>query len=314
MDWDDLRHFLALARSGSVRAAGKSLGVSHSTVSRRVEGLEERLAARLFDRSRDGFTLTSAGREMLERAERVEREMAALERELVGQDERLEGPVSITCCDDWIAELLITGLMPFLEAHPGIELYLDSDGRLFDLSKREADIAIRAKGRGETPAEHLMGTKLAPLLMACYVGIDHVERLDPAGPEARWIGFDDSRIQQHLVASSPHPELPVWGHFSSLQLMVRAGRRGLGLVMLPSYVGDAEPTLVRLRSDAPRHMGELWMLSHPDLRDNARFRAVRHAIRTLFETHAARFDGTWRVDAPVRSAPAPEETGPDSVG
>ncbi len=85
MDWNDVRHFLALARCGSVRAAGASLGVSHSTVARRVEALETRLSARLFDRNRDGYTLTEAGRQMLPGAERVERELAALERGLVGQ-------------------------------------------------------------------------------------------------------------------------------------------------------------------------------------------------------------------------------------
>jgi hypothetical protein len=79
--------------------------VSHSTVARRVEALEERLAARLFDRTRDGYTLTEAGRRMLDVAERVEREMSDLERGLVGVDERLEGPVALTCSDHFIAVL-----------------------------------------------------------------------------------------------------------------------------------------------------------------------------------------------------------------
>ncbi|MEM7437027.1 MAG: LysR family transcriptional regulator, partial [Myxococcota bacterium] len=103
VDWNDVRYYLALARLGSVRAAGAKLGVSHSTVARRVEALEARLAARLFDRNRDGYTLTDAGRRMLSRAERVEKEMLALERDLVGQDERLAGPVCITCCDEYVS-------------------------------------------------------------------------------------------------------------------------------------------------------------------------------------------------------------------
>src|SRR5688572_31042262 len=86
VDWDDVRHFLALARTGSVRAAGASLSVSHSTVARRVEALEARLGVKLFDRHRDGYTMTAAGREMVASAERVEREMTALERGIAGQD------------------------------------------------------------------------------------------------------------------------------------------------------------------------------------------------------------------------------------
>ena len=122
MDWNDLRHFLALARLGWARAAGASLGVSHSTVVRRVEALEVRLSARLFDRNREGYSLTEAGRQMLPGAERVEREMATLERGLVGQDERLEGSVAVTCCDNYVARLLLAHMTPFCELYPDIEL------------------------------------------------------------------------------------------------------------------------------------------------------------------------------------------------
>jgi DNA-binding transcriptional LysR family regulator len=110
VNWDDVRHFLALARTGTVRAAGVSLGVSHSTIARRVETLESRLGAKLFDRNRDGYILTDAGREMVTGAERVEREMAALERGLAGQDARLEGPVRVTCTDPFIAKILVEAL------------------------------------------------------------------------------------------------------------------------------------------------------------------------------------------------------------
>lgn len=313
MDWDDLRHFLALARSGSVRAAGKRLRVSHSTVARRVEGLEARLRTRLFDRSRDGYTLTEAGRRMLARAEGIEGAVDSLERELVGQDERLEGTASITCCDHWIADLLVIGLGPFLAAHPGIELQVAADSRLFDLSKREADIAIRATARGETPAEHLLGARLQPIYLASYVGAGHVERLDPEGPDARWLGFEDARVQRAMVATSAYPDLPLWGGFSSFELMVRATRQGLGLAMLPTYVGDREPSLVRLTGDTPRHVGELWLVCHPDLRDNARLRAIRAKIRELFEAAAPTFRGECPVHAPQRPIDAPGVDGDSNV-
>src|SRR5687767_14368201 len=144
MDWDDVRHFLALARTGSVRAAGARLGVSHSTVARRVEALETRLGVKLFDRCRDGYLLTDAGHEVVAGAERVEREMASLERGVAGQDARLEGPVRVTCTDPFIARILVRALADFCEHHPGIELALDADARNLDLAKREADIAVRA--------------------------------------------------------------------------------------------------------------------------------------------------------------------------
>ena len=157
MDWDDVRYFLALARAGSVRAAGTSLGTSHSTVLRRVEALEERLQTRLFDRNRDGYSLTEAGQRVLPSAERVEAEMATIERGVAGADERLEGPVTFTTFDNYIARLLLRELRPFCVAHPAIDLQFSVDFRMADLSRREADIAVRAHGAGTEPADHLVG-------------------------------------------------------------------------------------------------------------------------------------------------------------
>lgn len=304
MDWDDVRHFLALARTGTVRAAGASLGVSHSTVARRVEALESRLGAKLFDRNRDGYQLTEAGREMVAGAERVEREMAALERDLAGQDARLEGPVRVTCTDPFIARILVRCLADLCELHPGIELSLDADSRNLDLSKREADIALRAIVTSATPPEHLLGRRLVPIVLGSYVARAHAERLDPeraSGP-SRWLGSDRPRMSESLVAASSYPELPVWGAFDSSEVMIQAALAGLGLVMLPTYVGDVEPGLVRLSKPDLRHMADFWLLSHGDLRNNARLRAAREQITAALTERAALFrgDGTWRENAPVR--------------
>jgi DNA-binding transcriptional LysR family regulator len=293
MDWNDVRYFLALARLGSVRGAGASLGVSHSTVARRVEALEARLAARLFDRNRDGYTLTEAGRQMLPGAERVEREMAALERGLVGQDERLAGMVSLTCCDQYVSGMLIADLVPFCAQHAEIELRVTSDSRPFDLSKREADIAVRALGIGVSPPEHLIGVRLVPVVIASFVAAAHAERLDPGhgGASTRWLCFDDSKIVDAMIAGSSFPTLPRWGAFPSLPLMVQAIRAGLGICMLPTYVGDTEPSLQRLSAPDLRHVGDLWLLSHADLRDNARFRAVRARVTESLRRRTPLFRG-----------------------
>jgi len=311
MDWDDVRHFLALARLGSVRAAGASLGVSHSTVARRVEGLETQLSARLFDRNRDGYVLTEAGRQMLPGAERVEREMAAMERGLVGKDERLAGFVSVTCCDVYVSDVLVRELTLFCEEYPDIELCMTTDSRPFDLSKREADIAVRALRTGHQPPEHLIGMKLAPLVMANYVAIAHADRLDPevVGTNTRWVGFEDRKIMAAMIAGSSYPEVLPRGSFSSLPLMVQATREGLGISMLPTYVGDRDPALRRLAHSDRRHMADLWLLSHIDLRDNARFRVTRGRVVQAMKNHMSLFEGEgWTESAPVR----PEFT-PDGI-
>ncbi len=294
VDWNDLRHFLAVARTGSVRTAAGSLGVSHSTVLRRVEALEERLGARLFDRSRDGFVLTRAGHDMLPAAERIEAETAVIERTVLGLDRHLEGRISITCADPWVVDVVLSGLRPFCDAHPGIPLHVGEDSKLFDMSKREADIAIRAMPVGKDPPAHLIGARVAPMHLGVYVATEHRERLDPAraGSQPRWVAYDDEKVHQQLAATTPLPSLDAWGGFSSMPAMVTAIKLGYGIGMLPSYVGDAEPTLQRLPQDAMPHLGDLWLLSHPDLRTNARLQACRRDIVAIFERERGRFDGT----------------------
>lgn len=305
MDWDDVRHFLALARLGSVRAAGNALGVSHSTVSRRVEALEERLATRLFDRNRDGYMLTEAGRQMLPGAERVESEMACLERSLVGQDERLEGTISLTCCDEYVAEIMMRDLASLCDTCPGIELCMINDSRSFDLSKREADIAVRILPMTAQPPEYLIGKKVAPVVCANYVAIEHAHRLDPerAGTTPRWIAFDERKHVDALIAESSYPDVPAWGSFSSLTLMMQAVREGLGIAMLPCYAADQDPALRRLAKADTRQLADMWLLSHPDLRDNTRFQAAKACITGSFEGHQALFSGQAPQHAAGRSAP-----------
>lgn len=280
MDWNDVRYFLALSRLGSIRAAGASLGVSHSTVARRVEALEVQLAARLFDRNRDGYTLTAAGRQMVQSAERVEREMAALERGLAGKDERLAGLVRVTCCDEYVAEMIVKELATFCGAYRDIELDVVTDSRSFDLSKREADIAIRTLGVDTAPPEHLLGRKLAGVYVANYIAHEHAHRLDPEreGTTPRWISFSPRKFAELMVGEGSYPEVPLWGAFSSLPLMTHAVQEGLGIIMLPCYVGDPNAALRRLAKPDVRRVADLWLLSHPDLRDNARFQAARACI------------------------------------
>jgi len=293
VDWNDVRYFLALARTGSVRAAGVALGVSHSTVLRRVEALEEKLGTRLFDRSRDGYALSDAGRQMLAGGERIEAEMDALERGVLGRDERLQGPVSVTCTDSFMSRTLLSALARLTDQNPGIELSLTIDSRSFDLARREADVAVRALAVDATPPEYLLGQKVVPIVLCSYVGVAHAARLDPDAPGStpRWASFDDRKLQEGMIAGSSHPALPPWGSFTSVELMVQAAEHGFGLCMLPTYVGDRAPGLRRLARPDLRHVGDFWVLSHPDLRDNARIRETRATVASALRAEASLFRG-----------------------
>jgi len=312
MDWDDVRHFLALARTGSVRAAGSSLGVSHSTVARRVEALEARLDARLFDRNRDGYSLTESGRAMLPGAQRVEQELADIERDLAGGDARMAGLVSLTCCDAWVSAMLMPRLAALSDAHPDLQISVFNDPRPFDLSKREADVALRVLAVGDRPPEHLIGRPLVPITVCSYVALEHAQRLAPGGPGARWLAFDDAKITELLISSSSHPGVPPWGSFSSIDSLAQAAYAGLGWVMLPTYIGDRDGRLTRLAIPDLRHVADLWLLCHPDLRDNARVRAARRCAEEALLAHAGWFRGECPAHAtlgcehePSRQAPEP---------
>jgi DNA-binding transcriptional LysR family regulator len=161
------------------------------------------------------------------------------------------------------------------------------------LSKREADIAIRTLPKEAAPPEHLIGLQLVPVVLANYVCRAQADRLDPelVGNETRWISVEPRRYQEEMIAGCSYPDVPAWGAFSSLELLVQAACEGLGVVMLPTYVGDPLPALRRLAQPDLRHMADLWLLSHPDLRNNARLKATRAQVAQAIKAQASVFRG-----------------------
>jgi DNA-binding transcriptional LysR family regulator len=170
-DWNDLRSFLAIARQGSLQGAARTLGVNHSTVFRRLNALEARLGARLFDRSARGYALTAAGEHMLASALRVEDEILGLERRLLGGDVRLSGTLRVTTTDTLVHGVLGPHLRAFQTAYPAIELELITGNAFFDLSKREADVALRPSRH---PGDAMVGRRLAEIAVALYGARDYL--------------------------------------------------------------------------------------------------------------------------------------------
>lgn len=117
-----------------------------------------------------------------------------------------------------------------------------------------------------------------------------------------------------MIADSTYPDVPAWGAFSSLELLVNATVAGAGIVTLPTYIGDRDDRLRRLKHPDLRHVVDLWLLSHPDLRDNARFRATRRCIAECFEAHGPLFRGEWPIDAPGRHEITTPASRPGELG
>ncbi len=274
MDWDDLRIFLAVAREGSLSGAARTLGVNHSTVFRRIKGFEDRIGVRLFDRMPSGYTLTVAGSEMQETAERVEREVEGLDRRIAGQDLRLSGDIVVTTTDTMACQFLGPHLGAFCEAFPGINLDLVLDSQFYNLSKRQADIAIRPT---LSPPETLVGRRLCAVAFACYAAPSYLEI---AGRDAdlasyRWLAVDESLA--HLAAAKWQRGIEgsesAQVRSNNLLGLLGTAKAGLGVATLPCFMGDPEPGLERVTAPNPELASALWLLTHQDLRTTARVRA-----------------------------------------
>ncbi len=274
IDWDDLRIFLAIARAGSLSGAARVLSVNHSTVFRRLNGLEAELDVRLFERQSGGYALTASGDALLESADRVEAEVLAAERALRGRDLRLRGGLRVTM-PDTVARLLLPVLIaPFERRYPEIELELVVSDTFLNLSRRDADVAVRPTN---APPETLVGRRLCGIASAVYRSADVAE---PAGAlaEQRWVVPDDSLA--HLASAHWLREMapPAAIRANTMSGMLDAARAGMGLAALPCFMGDPEPGLRRVGGPRPDLETGLWALTHRDLRQTARIRAFLDAV------------------------------------
>jgi len=289
MNWEDVKIFLEVSDAPSLRAAAKKLKVSHSKVSRRIDSLEADLGVKLFDRIPSGHKLTVAGQELLPVALQMDSSMHAFGRNVAGRDDALEGQVCVTIPDVFVSTLFMPLFLKFMTVHPAIYIKINDSYDVFDLSKREADVAIRFTNK---PPEHLIGKRLGNLHQAVYATQDYVDDHKPesAGSTARWVAWGLPEEKPHWIDKTPYPHLRIMGHFNNLLIQYDVTKRGGGMGYFPCYLGDSDPTLVRLSE--PKPSLDVWMLSHRDLRAAARMRAFRdYIIRHLPEIRA-KLEGT----------------------
>jgi len=274
LDWESLRTVLAVTRAKSLAGAARALDLQHSTVFRRIEEAERRLGQPLFDRHRGGWTANSLGETAARAAHAMEQAALEAERQLLGADARLEGTVRVAASEIIGGYLLARLVPPFLAAHPAVEIEMDVSNRNLDLTRREADIAVRST---RTPPESLVGRKLASLPYAVYAAPSLLKRgKTPELRELPWIGYDE-RLANVPAArwleralQDIRPRLRV----DSLAAMLRCALAGAGAAVLPVFAASQEGGLVRITDIVPDVATDLWALSHPDLRGNARVRAL----------------------------------------
>jgi DNA-binding transcriptional LysR family regulator len=277
LDWDDLRYALAIAKHGGLAGAARALGADHSTVFRHLSALEAELGAKLFERLPTGYRLTAAGERLREAAERIETEVIALDRELTGRDTRLTGTLRVTCSETLAYRLLTAEIARFRAQHPSIEVELTIDNRALDLSRREADVALRA-ARPKQP--DLFGRRLADIEWAVYGSADYLARHGAPSSESDLarvsvIGWSEATqgIKAARWLSEMIPRESIVYRTSSLVNQLTAVKSSMGVAVLPCYLADPEPGLQRVLAPIPAITTELWLITHKALKDTARVRA-----------------------------------------
>ena len=286
IDWDDLRYFLAVHRQGSLARAAATLGINATTVGRRLQALEERFGARLFDRQREGHVLAPAGRALLAHAEQMEAEAHAVERELIGADARAEGVVRVSVTEMLATRFIAPRLHELAARHPGITIDLQCTMRPVSLVRRDADIVLRL-ARPEEP--NLVTKRLADIVLGLYASAAYLERRGaPADAERSLRGHDVVAFAAARAFAVENDWLEP--RLDGARLVLRSDSvsslfgavvGGVGIGLLPVVVAAAEPGLRRLAtrtSPAPR---VVWQTVHEDLQRSARVRAVLEFLGEL---------------------------------
>lgn len=286
--WNDLQLVLSIFRAGSFSGAAVGLGVSTPTVFRQANNLERRLGTRVFNRDTTGVTLTVAGRYAVEVALRMEDEVGALEALIVDEDAEAAGTVRLATVDTLVAGSLLPILARLRAVRPSLILDLRVGVHMADLRAREVDAALRAGGE---PPGSLIGRKLCRIAVAVYRSASAPSACD--ADSASWV--TPAEELNHLASARWLRER---GHSArsvmqadSLHTLAHAVASGIGLGILPCYMADLDPRLVRVSDPIEELAGELWFLTHPELRATARIRALSEHLAQEFSSLRPLFTG-----------------------
>ena len=290
IDWDIFRFVVAVADQGSAVAAARVLGVDASTVQRRIIRFERDHGVTLFERQRSGYTPTAECAAIIDQARGMEAGVADTIRNILGQDLRLEGRVTVATNETLAETVLPPHLVEFRRRNPAIEIDLDVSSQTVNLARMDADIAVRPSNN---PPQNLTARRVGELEMAVYASADL--KITPDGLEklatldVPWIGgagpLESSTALEVLRAHVPPERIVMRANtFTSMKQLVRAGA---GLAVMPCIWPEETPDLVQLTPPLEGHAVPLWVLTHPDVRHSARVKALAQFISDgLSQDHA----------------------------
>ncbi len=273
LEWNDLALILAIGRGEGLSGAARALGLTHSTVFRRINAIEEKTGVRFFDRFRSGYVPTEAGRTAMGYGERIEGEFHALGREVLGRDGELKGRIRVTCPEAFAEEHAPGIVARFCAKHPEIQIDLAPGHGAADLNRREAEVAIRAT---RTPPDNAHGRRIGAFRFALYAEPGYLERVAEVPVSERAFCLIEGTagwLAPQIWPTREAGERQAVFQCRASRAVLNACAEGLGMSLLPCYVGDFDPRLVRVGEPFSHLDLDLWVLTHPDLRHTARVRA-----------------------------------------
>ena len=292
MDWNNLRYIKAIANTGNVAEAANQLDMHQSTVFRRLNTLEKNLGVRLFERLPSGYVMTTAGEDFYRAAERIEADISALNRRISGQDMRPSGTIRVTMSDGLLVKLLAPCLAQFHQAYPEIELEVLISKEMLNLTRRDADIAIRTTNQ---PLETLVGRKVSQVAIAVYGSNEYLKDSPNLNDLNRhdWIGFDETVIDTATARwlKQTVPDVTFQYRFNTCMGILAAVKENIGLALLSCYLGDNDPNLVRVSSPILELEKQLWILTHEDLRYVTRIRTFIDFVASFLNEKSELLEG-----------------------
>jgi len=296
MNWDDLRFVLAVARAGSALRAASSLGVNQTTVMRRIAHIEADIGADLFESSQSGQTLTPLGERVTATAERIENEVLGLESTIAAQDRVLSGAVRFTSSETFANRIVAPCLPEFRKRHPGITVELFADDRRLDLSRGEADVAIRAGSRPEGAG--IVAKRLPDAAWALYCSPAYADEYglpNKPGDLNRHSVVILERAMPSLAAfewmKQVAPDASVSASSNSINNLASALKAGIGIGPLPCFIGDPEPDLMRCLPPIRELDAEVWLIIREDIKQAPHVRAFVDFLSTVVHGMRARLAG-----------------------
>jgi DNA-binding transcriptional LysR family regulator len=279
--WDDLRIFLALAESNGTRVAAKSLGINASTVSRRVSALERSIGTRLFLRNPEGLRLSTEGQEILGAVKQMELALRGVASRVANADQKLAGKVRVSVAEI-VAGVVCETLRQVCWKHPKLQLELQIGDGMVDVERHETDLVVRVSN---SPPEQLLGRKLGRAQVAIYGSRSYLQAFPYPleSPKHRWVEWPSYVHKKDAYAwfEREYPNRQKCVTAASTTSVFTAVAEGLGLAILPCVQARTASALVELQK-LPENCGtDVWVLWHPDAKENARVRVIAEALREL---------------------------------